>query len=119
MENKILSAVNNLAQYGVTQVRMLAMVTDTSYEVVFYGLYAGKMYQSNEMVENGFVASGVVDTFYKNIAHILRKSDKFQQGKMNIVSIEAENTISIRYDERNCRLYPIQKAWRDSIGFGK
>ena len=119
LNDDVLFAVNNLAQYGVTQVSMLAMVTDTSYEVVFYGLYAGKMYQSNEMVENGFVASSVVDIFYKNIAHILRMSDKFQQGKMNIVSIGAKNTISIKYDEKNCRLYPIQKAWRDSIGLGK
>lgn len=115
MNKKIIAAVNKLEMDGVTGIEMLALVSETSYEVVFYGDCQGQRLQSNAMVENGLIDADVVDDFYKAIAQAVRSEASFDKDKMNIVKYYKDGTINLAYDEKNCRVYSIKKEWKKSL----
>ena len=40
---------------GLSDIELLELVTDKSYDVVFYAKYDGKMRQSNDLAEDGIL----------------------------------------------------------------
>lgn len=115
MKQKILTLIKDMKKKGISNIDLLALVTDTSYEVVFYGTYQGERIQSNEMAENGTIATNTVEDFYKQIATLVREASVYDAGKMNIVKCEKCGNVSISYDEKNCRVHRIKKEWKSSI----
>ena len=53
MNKQIHDEVLKIEEKGLTDVELLALVTDSSYEVVFYANYNGKTRQSNDLAEDG------------------------------------------------------------------
>lgn len=115
MEDKILDAIKGLEKAGISNINILALVSSTSYEVIFYGDYKGEIHQSNEMAESGIIAPNVVDDFYKQIATVIRESDGYSPEKMNIVIRGKDGNISVLYDEKNCRVHKIKREWKSSL----
>lgn len=115
MKEKISTQIKKLESYGISNIDLLALVTNTSYEIVFYGDYQGKNYQCNEMSESGIIDGNILADFYHEIAIIIRESEAYLQDNMNIVTYTKDGSIEISQDEKNCRIYRIKKAWKNSL----
>lgn len=100
---------------GLSNIELLAFVTDTSYDVVFYAKYKGKMHQSNELAEKGILSFDFVDEFYAFVAKAVREDEKYDSKKMNILKA-SEEEITLEHDEKSCRTYGLKKQWKESIG---
>ena len=115
MLKAICNEIKALESRGFTEVELLALVSDTSYEVVFYAKHNNQYMQSNALVENDVISSTEVDSIYKKVAEFVRQSKEFNPDKMNIVKASSD-TVKIKYDEKRCRLYKIKKNWITEIG---
>ena len=107
--NTLIDEINNL---GLGNIELLALVTSTSYDVVFYATVNGKKYQSNALTEEGLFDILKMDNFYAQVASIIRNSADFDSNKMNIVSVSSASQIKWDYNERDCRVYQIKKNWK-------
>lgn len=100
---------------NVGKIELLALISKTSSEVVFYCDINGKTVQSNNLIEEGLLDSVKLESFYSAVTTIIRSDSKFNANKMNIVKINKNNEISFTYDEINCRIYGIKKEWKNSL----
>ena len=103
MSKSIAEVMAVLEEKKIREVELLALVSDTSYEVVFYGTCNGKRMQSNEMVECNAVAEAV------------RNDARFSAAEMNIVKWHENAELEFSQDQKTCRLYPIKKSWRQEV----
>lgn len=110
--DKLFSEIDKL---NLGKIDLLALVSKTSSEVVFYCDVNGKSIQSNNLIEEGLIDSVKLDTFYSSVTTIIRNDSKFKADKMNIVKINKNNDISFTYDETNCRIYGIKKEWKNNL----
>jgi hypothetical protein len=108
--NKVIEKIKEYEKKGISDIHLIALVSDTSSEVIFYGVVNGAKYQSNNMVEEGKIDSGVVDSFYDEIANIVRSDKKFDSSKMNIIEADSEEC-KVTYDERKCKTFKIIRDW--------
>lgn len=115
MNKQIHDEILKIEAKGLSDIELLALVTDTSYEVVFYAKYDGKMRQSNALAEDGILTLDFVDEIYAAVAKVVREDKKYDSGKMNIVKASGEE-ITVEYNERNCRTYGLKKNWKAAIG---
>lgn len=115
MSKSIVEVMAVLGEKKIQEVELLALVSDTSYEVVFYGTCNGKRMQSNEMVECNAVEAVFMDTFYKEVAESVRNDIRFNANEMNIVRWHKNAELEFLQDEKTCRLYPIKKNWRQEV----
>ena len=92
---------------------MIALISDTSREVVFYCDYNNCRVQSNSLVEEYGINSAIIEDFYDSVTDIIRNSKDFKSGLMNIVKVSGE-TIEVTYEDKNCRSYKIIKEWSSS-----
>lgn len=109
---KIISVIEQL---NVGKVDLLALITDSSSDVVFYCNINGKQLQSNNLVEEGLMDSIKMDNFYKEVTSIIRKNENFKTDKMNIIKVNQKNEITFSYADKNCRVYSIKKEWKNSL----
>lgn len=114
--NKISEKIREFQKNGVSDIQLVALVSDTSSEVLFYGEVDGVRYQSNNMVEEGKISSDLVDTFYEDITSIIKADGKFKADKMNIIKADAERS-NVGYDEKKCRTFKIIKEWEKSLAY--
>lgn len=114
MDKQIHDEILKIKSLGLSNIYLLALVTDSSYEVVFYAHYNGELLQSNKMTELGIIPFDIVEKIYLSIANIVRKDKKFKTTMMNILKYSNEN-ISFEYDEKKCRVYKLKKKWKESI----
>lgn len=114
MKKQLLDEILKIKSQGLTNIDLLGLITNTSYEVIFYAKYKGLIKQSNALAEEGILSLDFVDKIYNSIAKIVRDSEQFDPNKMNIVIIKDEN-ITFKYDEKNCRSYNLKKNWKKSI----
>lgn len=110
--NELVKAIKNLNLGGI---ELLALVTDTSYEVVFYANVNGKVYQSNQLVEEDLIDPLKLDAFYGVVARIVGSSRQFKNGMMNIVKVNAKFDVSVLYAEEVCHEYAIKTEWERSL----
>ena len=110
MNNMIISEIRKL---GLGEVDLLALVTDTSYDVSFYASVDGKRIQSNTMVEEGLIDSVVLMAFYEKVATVIRMDEGFDPGALNVVKVNRNSEVSVSKMERNTRVYAIKKEWRN------
>ena len=110
MNNMIISEIRKL---GLGEVDLLALVTDTSYDVSFYANVDGKRIQSNTMVEEGLIDSVVLMAFYEKVATVIRMDEGFDPGALNVVKVNRNSEVSVSKMERNTRVYAIKKEWRN------
>ena len=75
----------------------------------------GKIYQSNNMVEENLIDSLKIEKFYENIAKIIRSDKEFREEKMNIIKVNREKAFSIEIEDKDCKVYRIKKEWRNGI----
>ena len=111
---KIIEKIKEYEKKGISDIQMIALVSDTSSEVIFYGIIDGVKYQSNNMVEEGKVDSDVVDSFYEEIATIVRADKKFDSSKINIIKADTDRC-KVDYDEKKCKTYKIIREWEKTI----
>ena len=104
--------INNL---GLGNIELLALVTSTSYDVVFYATLNGKKYQSNALTEDGLCDILKIDDFYSNIATLIKNSPEFNENCMNIVTVDTSSSVKWEYAERNCRVYQFKKNWKSTL----
>ena len=98
----------------VSDIELIALVTDTSYEVIFYANYNGELIQSNKLVEDEVMSSDFIDGVYENIASIVRRNHRFDPDKMNIIKVSG-NKISTEYEQKNCSVYTMKKEWKKGL----
>lgn len=115
MSNNIANKVKKVAGLGITEIEMLALVSDTSYEVIFFGECKGKMLQSNAMVEDDLVPADAIDSFYNAVADAIRENPKYVKDKMNIVKYHKNGSIEFNHDEKSCRVYSIKNEWKNLL----
>lgn len=115
MNKQIHDEVLKIEEKGLTGVELLALVTDSSYEVVFYANYNGKVRQSNDLAEDGVLDLHFVEEIYSSVANAVRADKKFDPEKMNIIKASGDD-VSVEYDDRNCRVYGLKKKWKESLG---
>lgn|SRR5574344_1302465 len=117
MYKQIHDEVLKIEKKGLTGVELLALVTDTSYEVIFYAKYNGEIRQSNDLAEDGVLSLDFVDGIYSSVANVVRADKKFDSGKMNIIKASSEDVL-VEYDDKNCRVYGLKKKWKENCVFG-
>ena len=115
MEKEIIVQIENLEKKGISNIDMLALITKTSSEVLFYGEIQGKIYQSNNMVEENLIDSLEIETFYENITKIIKTDKEFREEKMNIIKVNRKKVFSIEIEDKDCKVYRIKKEWRNGI----
>ena len=115
MNKQIHDEILKIEAKGLSDIELLALVTDTSYEVVFYAKYDGKMCQSNNLAEDGILTLDFVDEIYATVAKVVREDKKYDSSKMNIVKASGDD-ITVEYDEKSCRTYGLKKNWKVAIG---
>lgn len=115
MNDPIRDEILKIEAKGLADIELLALVTDTSYEVVFYAKYDGKMCQSNDLAEDGILNLDFVDEIYADVAKAVREDKNYDSNKMNIVKASG-NDITFEYDEKSCRTYSLKKNWKATIG---
>ena len=115
MEKEIIVQIENLEKKGISNIDMLALITKTSSEVIFYGEIQGKIYQSNNMVEENLIDSLEIETFYENITKIIKTDKEFREEKMNIIKVNRKKVFSIEIEDKDCKVYRINKEWRNGI----
>ena len=107
--------IDEIKNLGLGNLELLALVTSTSYDVVFYATINGKKYQSNALTEEGLFDILKIDKFYSNIATLIKNSSEFNEDSMNIVTVDASSDVKWEYAERNCRVYQIKKNWKSAL----
>ena len=115
MEKEIIVQIENLEKKGISNIDMLALITKNSSEVIFYGEIQGKIYQSNNMVEENLIDSLEIETFYENITKIIKTDKEFREEKMNIIKVNRKKVFSIEIEDKDCKVYRIKKEWRNGI----
>ena len=115
MEKEIITQIENLEKEGISNINMLALITKTTSEIIFYGEIQGKIYQSNNMVEENLIDSLEIETFYENITKIIKTDKEFREEKMNIIKVNREKVFSIEIEDKDCKVYRIKKEWRNGI----
>ena len=111
---KIISLVKKLETKGISNIKMIALISETSSEVIFYGTINGKKVQSNNMVEEGLISSDIIFGAYDDVASIVRTDKAYNPEKMNIIKVDSYEC-SIEYEEKKCKTYKIIKAWEKTI----
>lgn|GEM_PF-497225 len=115
MEKEIITQIENLEKEGISDIDMLALITKTTSEIIFYGEIQGKIYQSNNMVEENLIDSLEIETFYENITKIIKTDKEFREEKMNIIKVNREKVFSREIEDKDCKVYRIKKEWRNGI----
>lgn len=115
MNENILVELEKIKEKGLTNIELLALVSDTSYEVLFYASSEGKMRQSEELAELGIISLKFVDEIYDNIVNFIKEDKAYDSTKMNIIKASEEKVI-FEYDEKKCKIYSIKKKWKAEIG---
>lgn len=110
----VVEKIKEFEKKGISNIKLLAIVTKTRSEVVFYGNVDGSRYQSNDLVETGIIEFDVVDSFYEDIAKTIRKTKKFDETKTNIIMADSSEC-TIKYDDATCKTYKIVKEWEKSL----
>ena len=106
--------LNEIDKLHLTNVKLLALVTPTYDETVFYATVDGQEYQSNALAETGKIDMRKLDEFYRTVASIVRSSNEFKSDKLNIVKVQ-NATLQLAYEEKNSKIYAIKKAWKESL----
>lgn len=112
--NNVIDKIKEYEKKGISNIQMIALVSDTSSEVIFYGVINGVKYQSNNMVEAGKIDSDIVDSFYDEIVRMVRTDEKYDSAKMNIIKADS-NECNFSYDEKKCKTYKIVKDWENGL----
>ncbi len=112
MNKLILSEVQGL---GFNGIELLALVTNTAFDVVFYANVAGNILQSNAMADQGLIDPVKLADFYNRVATIIRSDADFDSTALNIVKVNRNNEVSVSTKERDSRVYAIKKEWRATI----
>lgn len=115
MNKRIHDELEKIEAQGLQNIELLALVSDTSYEVFFYAKIDGKMRQSNDLAESGVISISFVDELYETVANIVREDKTFDAAKMNIIKASDEK-VTVEYDEKKCKIYSIKKKWKEEIG---
>ena len=105
---KVIERIHVLEKQNVSNVQVLALVSDTSAEVIFYGVINGIRYQSNDMVEEGKLDPDIVEGFYGDITEIIRSDPQFDPAKMNIIKADT-GKCQVEKEEKRCRTFKIVK----------
>lgn len=108
--NDLLTSVNEFKE-----VDLLALITASSAEVVFYCKINDKIYQSNNLVEEGIYDGNKMDEIYQKITVAIRQSDKFKSDMLNIVKIDKANNISFQYMPQDSSGFKIKKEWKSAL----
>lgn len=112
--NNIILEIEKLRKAGIDNIMVIALITDTSREVIFYGDVDGIRAQSNNLVEEGKISIDVVDNFYETVTKIVRESIEFMPDKMNIIKADSKK-VDVSYCEKRCRTYKIIKEWEEGV----
>lgn len=97
---KVSDTIKEFEKNGISDIQLIAFISDTSREVVFYGKIDGVSYQSNNMVEEGKISADIIDGFYDEITSIIRSDERFKSDKMNIIKADTDSS-KVEYDEKN------------------
>ena len=104
--------ISEIEKLGLDGVDLLALVTDTSYDVTFYADVDGKRIQSNTMAEEGLLDSVKLMAFYEKIATVIRAGSSFDASALNVVKVNRNSEVSMSRMERNAHVYAVKKEWR-------
>lgn len=116
MNELIKEKLLKVKEKGFSNVELLALVTNSSYEVMFYAKRDDDYFQSNAMVEDGMLTWEFVDKIYNEVAHIIRNSKEYDPDKLNVVKVALDKEMTISYEERDSHQYKLKKEWKKSIG---
>ncbi len=112
--DKVIEKIKEYEKKGISDIHMIALVSDTSSEVIFYGGVNGVKYQSNNMAEEGKIDSDVIESFYDEIAAIVRSDKQFDSSKMNVIKADS-NGCNVSYNEKKSKTYKIIKDWEKNL----
>lgn len=107
--------ISEVANLGLNEVDLLALVTNTSYDVIFYANVDGRRIQSNAMAEEDLIDSAALQAFYEKIAKIIQTDASFDPSALNIVKVGRNCEVSASKKERNAHVYAIKKEWRNQV----
>ena len=108
----IAEKISDLLKQEISNFKLLALVTDTSYEVLLYIKEDGEYIQVNNLLEEKRVIWNDLEGFYDYIAEEIRNSIEFNAEKMNIFKMDSKGESKLEYEERNCRIYGLKKEWK-------
>lgn len=100
---------------GMAEIQLLAIVTESCYEVDFYALRDGELQQGNTLAEQGILNPHKLDQFYKKVADMIRENVNFQADKINIFSYKQGKKASLTYKQQGTSNYSIKKEWKKEI----
>lgn len=107
--------IKKITEQDITEIQGLALVTKTSYEVVFYGKINGEIVQSNNMVEMNLIDSVLLDDFYSEMAKKVKELPDYKEECMNIFTFDDKSHFELKTEEKARSLYSIKKHWKESV----
>lgn len=119
MLNDIINEIENLEKdYNIEILDLLAQVTKTMSEVVFYAKKDGVVYHSNDLFEEDYITDNKIFDLYSKIAEIVRSSSEFDNTKTNIVTYNSTTKkINIDHNDSNKSNFTIQKEWKQGLDY--
>lgn len=91
-------------------------ISQTSYEMFFYAFIDGKPVQCYELAEQGVMDENELAEVFESVVHIVKESKAFDEGKMNIVTVQVDKSgieLDVEHVDRDERMYRIKKGWED------
>ena len=91
-------------------------VEESAYEIFYYVYFEDdSCKQCYELVEEGKVDEGILDAEFEKLAGFIRKTDVFDAGKRNVVTLFVEGmkeSVSVDQFDKSVGLYNIKKDWK-------
>lgn len=115
MKEKIKTIFMNI-DLDIKEIYLLAIVANNRSEVVFYGKVGDRLYQSNEMIEEGIINVLSIDKIYSEVVSIIKRSSHFRMDKINVIKYEEKTPVQVDYYENNVSYNTIRKKWKKAIG---
>lgn len=114
--NDIFEIIDGIIPEDARKTVIFCEIEKTAYEIFYYSYFSDDTCkQSFELVDEGLIDSGELDSGFEKIAHFIRKTAEYQEDKRNVVSITIEGTsekVDINYFDKSTGLYKIKKEWK-------
>lgn len=101
-----------LKKYGISNVSMIAFVSDNSSSVDFFGDFKGTRYSADKLGD--LVDTSKIDSGKSRILDIIHKDKKYNKDKLNIVYIKADGSIIFKYDIKEAKTNKYKTDWKNS-----
>ena len=115
VEKTIANLSKTIETDEINNIRCIALVTVSGYEVVCYVDYTDMPTDAEALAEEDIISFDTLENYYRSVAQTVRKSKLFQHDKTNIVTYDPEKGVDFQYEASDCVDSLFIESWIKSI----